>query len=85
MSGAMVIVAALAAFWALFLVSLARRDAESAPPGKKIARAAGAVALFVGLLAICFFLQWIVHLIDPSPPCFEDEQCADLYELNRAR
>lgn len=67
------------------VASVAHQAANEAPAGHKIRKAAKSAgetsAFIVGMLAIAMFVQWLKHTIDPSPPCFTEEQCADLHEM----
>jgi len=75
----------IALFWIGVTWAIARDAARTAPTGQKLKRAVMAVSLFLAIFAAWFFLQWVLKIIDPSPPCFTDEQCEELEQLNKQR
>lgn len=75
----------IALFWISVIWSIASDEAKNAPVGQKIKRVVTAVLALLAFFAAMFLLQWVLGIIDPSPPCFTDEQCADLNEVNRER
>lgn len=74
------LIAFLAAFWALVIGCFAHERAKSAAPGRKIETAVKSAALFVGMFAVLFALQW---LLSSSPACFDDDECDQLRELRQ--
>jgi len=39
----------------------------------------------IGVILVVPLLHWLIKLLEPTPPCYTDEQCADLHEQEMER
>lgn len=77
------VIAITALFWIWLIGTIVCVEAKSAAPGHKLKAAVYGAALFVGVIAGVIVLNWLVGLLNSSPPCFGAEQCDEFQELRQ--